>query len=63
MGEADRDVRFAAAPNVATKVGDWSSRSNPGGLSRSMISPNVTTFVIYLALAAATPATACGPSR
>ena len=37
-------------PKVATSIGDWSRRSNPGGLSRSMISPNVTTFFISCSL-------------
>src|ERR1051325_9450559 len=30
-------------PKVADRTGDWKRRSNPGGLKRSMISPNVTT--------------------
>src|ERR1700748_3874919 len=31
-------------PKVAPSTGDWKNRSKPGGLSRSMISPKVTTF-------------------
>src|ERR1700676_579736 len=30
-------------PKVATKRGDCSSRSKPGGASRNIVSPNVTT--------------------
>ena len=43
LRQADRDVRFAAAEGGHER-GDCSRRSNPGGLSRSMISPNVTTL-------------------
>ena len=32
-----------AEANVADSTGDWNRRSNPGGLSRSMISPKDTT--------------------
>ena len=33
-------------PKVAPSTGDWRKRSNPGGLRRSMISPNVTTLLM-----------------
>ena len=39
----------SAPPNVAERVGDCSSRSNPGGLRRSMISPSVTTRIMRAA--------------
>jgi hypothetical protein len=34
----------SAPPNVATNWGVCKKRSKPGGASRSMISPKVTTF-------------------
>src|SRR4029453_14996605 len=44
---ARHTATFASPPpNVATNCGVCRKRSNPGGLSLSMISPNVTTLGI-----------------
>src|SRR5579862_6640730 len=43
---ASATATFASPPpNVATNCGDCRKRSNPGGASRSMISPNVTVVL------------------
>ena len=36
-------------PKVATNWGDCRKRSKPGGASRSMISPKVTTVLLFMA--------------
>ena len=42
----DATASPAAVESLAPSTGDWRKRSNPGGLRRSMISPNVTTLLM-----------------